>query len=46
MIISKVGDEPVQSVEQLTNILNTRKGGILLEVVLENGRKEYVGLGL
>lgn len=46
MIISKVGDEPIQSVEQLTGILNTKKGGVLLEVVLENGRKEYVGLGL
>jgi serine protease Do len=46
MIISKINQEPVESVEQLTNKLNNTKGGILLEVILEGGKKEYLGFGL
>jgi hypothetical protein len=46
MVISKIDQQPVESVEQLTKELNTRKGGILLEVVLEGGKKEYLGFGL
>lgn len=46
MIITKVNNEPITSVEQLTNKLNGVNRGILLEILTESGRKEYVGFGL
>lgn len=46
MVISKFNQEPVDSPEDLTSKLNNYKGGVLLEVILETGKKEYVGLGL
>lgn len=47
MVITKINNEPVNNVEQLTNILNAKKnGGILLEVVTESGQKNYVGFGM
>lgn len=46
MVISKINQENIESVEQLTSKLNTMKGGVLLEVVLEGGKKEYLGFGL
>jgi len=46
MIISKFNQENVESVEQLTTKLNKHKGGVLLEVVMESGKKEYLGFGL
>jgi serine protease Do len=46
MTITKINNEPVQSVEQLTNKLNGGKTGVLLEILTESGRKEYVGFGL
>lgn len=46
MVITKINDTPIRSVEQLTNELNRKKGGILLEIVSKNGRKDYVGFGL
>lgn len=46
MIISKMNQENIESVEQLTSKLNTHKGGVLLEVILESGKKEYLGFGL
>lgn len=46
MVITKVNDQPVRSVEQLINELNSKKGGILLEITSKNGRKDYVGFGL
>lgn len=46
MVVSKINQEPVTSVEQLTSKLNSQKGGILLEIILESGRKEYLGFGL
>lgn len=46
MVISKINQENVESVEQLTSKLNSMKGGVLLEVVLEGGKKEYLGFGL
>ncbi|MGV3609353.1 MAG: trypsin-like peptidase domain-containing protein [Fluviicola sp.] len=45
-IITKINQTPIESVEQLTRILSTTKGGILLEIVSESGKKEYVGFGL
>lgn len=46
MVITKINNEPVKSVEQLTSKLNTGNTGVLLEVLSESGRKDYVGFGL
>jgi len=46
MIITKVNNEAISSVKQLTEKLNGVNRGILLEVLTESGRKEYVGFGL
>lgn len=46
MIITKVNNEPVENVEQLTNKLNGVNKGVLLEVMSESGKKDYVGFGL
>lgn len=47
MVITKVNNERITSVEQLTNILNSGKNrGILLEIVTESGKRDYVGFGL
>jgi serine protease Do len=47
MVITKVNNERIISVEQLTQILNSGKNrGILLEIVTESGKRDYVGFGL
>jgi Do/DeqQ family serine protease len=47
MIVTKVNNEKVKNVEQLTSILNSNQNrGILLEILTESGRKDYVGFGL
>lgn len=46
MIITKVNNEPVETVGQLTTKLNGGNKGILLEVLTESGKKEYFGFGL
>ena len=46
MVITKVNNEPVETVEQLTTKLNGGNKGILLEVLTESGKKEYFGFGL
>jgi len=46
MIITKLNNEPVETVEQLTNKLNGANKGVLLEVMTESGRKDYIGFGL
>lgn len=46
MVITKINDTPVHSVEQLTNELNKKEGGVLLEITSKSGRKDYVGFGL
>jgi serine protease Do len=46
MVITKVNNEPVETVEQLTTKLNGANKGILLEVLSESGKKEYFGFGL
>ncbi len=45
-IITKVNNETISSVEQLTTKLNDQNRGILLEIMSESGRREYVGFGL
>lgn len=47
MVITKVNNEKITTVEQLTGILNSPQNrGILLEILTESGRKDYVGFGL
>ncbi len=46
MIITKVNNESIETVEQLTNKLNGVNKGILLEVLTESGKKDYFGFGL
>lgn len=46
MVITKVNDKLIHSVEELTNQLNKSTGGILLEITSKSGRKDYVGFGL
>ncbi len=46
MVITKVNNEPVKSIDQLTAKLNSGNTGVLLEILTEAGRKEYVGFGL
>lgn len=46
MIITKIDNVPVESVEQLTNKLNNANKGVLLEVMSKSGKKDYVGIGL
>ena len=47
MIIMKVNNAPIESVEQLTSKLNNSSNkGVLLEIMTESGRKEFVGFGL
>lgn len=45
-IITKVNNEPVETVEQLTAKLNGISRGILLEVMSESGKRDFVGFGL
>lgn len=46
MMITKVNDKAVTSVEQLTSELNKSNGGVLLEVMSKSGKKDYIGFGL
>ena len=46
MIVTKVNNEPVETVEQLTSKMTATDNGILLEVITKSGKKEYIGFGL
>ena len=46
MVITKVNNEPIKSIEQLTEKLNKVNTGVLLEVLTQSGRKEYIGFGI
>jgi len=45
-VITKVNNEPIENVEQLTNRLKSNNNGVLLEIIRSNGRKDYIGFGL
>ena len=45
-VITKVNNEPVKSVDQLTSKLNGNNRGVLIEFVTPGGKKDYRGLGL
>ena len=46
MIITKVNNEAIDSIEKLTAKLNGSNRGVLLEIITEEGKKDYVGFGL
>ena len=46
MVKKKINNEVINSVEQLTSKLNKGNQGVLLEILTESGRKEYVGFGI
>lgn len=46
MTITKINNESISTVDQLTKKLNGNNRGVLLEIVTENGKKDYVGFGL
>lgn len=46
MIITKINNETVSTVEQLTTKLNSVNKGVLLEIMTESGKRDYVGFGL
>ncbi len=46
VIITKINNEAVRSVDQLTSKLNESNNGILLEIMSESGKRDYVGFGL
>lgn len=46
MIITKINNETITSVEQLTTKLNGLNKGVLLEIMTESGKRDYVGFGL
>jgi Do/DeqQ family serine protease len=47
MTITKINNEVVKSVDQLTSKLNDKTNkGVLLEILTESGRTEYIGFGL
>lgn len=45
-VITKVNNETIQSVEQLTEKLNSVNRGILIEFLTPSGKKDYRGFGL
>ena len=45
-IITKINNEAIETVEQLTTKLNGMNRGILLEIMSESGKRDYVGFGL
>lgn len=46
IVITKANNKAITSVEELVEILNRTNSGILLEVITESGKKDYVGFGL
>ena len=45
-IITKVNNDPVDNIEELTSKLNGVNRGVLLEIVTPSGARDYKGLGL
>lgn len=46
LIITKVDNEPVDSVQELLDKLENKEGGVLIEGIYPNGTKAYYGFGL
>jgi serine protease Do len=46
MVITRVNNEKIYGVSDLFSRLEKKSGGILLEIVTQTGRREYIGFGL
>jgi S1-C subfamily serine protease len=46
IIITKINNEPIETVEELTEKLSGVNRGVLLEIMDETGKRDYRGLGL
>ena len=44
-IVLAIDKERIETLDQLVTILNSKKGGILIEGIYPNGAKAYYGLG-
>jgi Do/DeqQ family serine protease len=44
-IVVAIDKEPTETLDQLATILNSKKGGILIEGIYPNGTKAYYGIG-
>lgn len=45
-IITKINNDPIENIEELTTKLNGVNRGVLLEIVTSNGARDYKGFGL
>jgi serine protease Do len=45
-VITKVNNEQITSVEQLTSKLNGINGGVLIEFYTTSGKRDFIGIGL
>ncbi len=45
-IIQKIDNNKVENIEDLTNLLQNKKGGVLIEGIYPNGQSAYYGFGL
>ena len=45
-IITHVDKKPISSVQDISNILDNKTGGVLMEGIYPNGLRAYYGFGL
>ena len=46
MVITKIDNEPIETIEELTTKLNQTGRGILVEFLTKSGKRDYIGIGL
>jgi serine protease Do len=46
MIITRINNEKIYTINDVKEKINKKNEGILLEIVTQSGRKEYIGFGL
>jgi hypothetical protein len=45
-VITHIDKQPVKSPEEVSKILQAKRGGVLVEGVHENGMPDYYGFGI
>lgn len=45
-VITSINQKPCETVEQLTAFLNAARGGVYMEIVRSNGKKDYIAFGI
>ncbi len=45
-IITSIDKKPIKSAEDLSNALQNKKGGVLIEGIYPNGMRAYYGFGI